>query len=166
MVCEAAAHDMWSHTKKGFYGSGIINSKKDPYKVERTGRLGEFAVAKTLNCAINFDYIQFGDSHDILLNDKKLDVKTASYNYGCGLVRVEGGRGRAIPLKSDIYCFAFIKEDDTENKTAIVVIAGFTTKEKLEKLKHVDARQGNHKNVEIPYKKLKDIGELKNGDKN
>lgn len=75
--CEESAKEMWSHKKKGLWGRGYINTPDNPYRVERTGRLGEMAFSKITDSPIDLTYIEGGDKHDTILFGNTINVKAA-----------------------------------------------------------------------------------------
>lgn len=156
---EELAKNMWSNTKKGFYGKGMLNSKKDPFRVERTGRLGEMALSKYLQVPINDEFLQFGDETDFVYNNLKIDIKTAHKkpSYEAGLIRAMSYSGKKISLTSDIYVFAYIIEENKNTKSAKIKLVGWANKIDIEKLPLQPAKVGDHKNYEVPYSKLKPI---------
>src|SRR5260221_9217812 len=77
-LCEHSSHNMWANTKTGEWGSGLANTEGDPRKVERTGRLGEMALAKLVGIPIDLAYRVYGDDRDAtLLRNIKVNMKTA-----------------------------------------------------------------------------------------
>lgn len=125
--CVAASENYWSSSKRGLYGSGILNSDEDPHRTERIGLLGELAVAKLLGLDVDFSYKEKGDAGYDLLSKKgnKIAVKTAARNYGIGLVRCKDGAGKLVQLKADIYVFAYVFEESTALEIADICIAGW-----------------------------------------
>lgn len=166
LKCEEASRNRWSNTKIGGYGRGIVNSSKDPFKVERTGLLGELAFAKVFDLEVDFSYKKFGDEYDFIYKNMKIDVKTETYlhDYHCGLIYSVSASGKKIPIKSDLYVFSFIKEDNQENKNAKVVLIGTIFKSEVEKKPDSPAKvkKLKHKNKEIPYSELHSIHNLYN----
>lgn len=160
ILCENSSKNMWANTKKGTWGRGLINDSSDPHKVERTGRLGEMAFARSFDLNVNFDYMKFGDQYDFKLNNWKLDVKTAARNYGAGLIKARDASGRNIPLAKDIYVFCYVENENRLAQTANINIVGFELKENILKKELVKARKGNHLNYDISYNQLKDINKL------
>ena len=55
---------MWCSSKPGNYGRGIANTDNDPKKVERTGKLGEIALAKIFKLPVDIEYKTHGDKTD------------------------------------------------------------------------------------------------------
>jgi hypothetical protein len=157
--CVEKSSDRWSNTKKGEWGSGLSNTNKDPYRVERTGLLGELAFAIATDSCVDFTYREKGDETDFFFDvgksrKLKVDIKTAMKNYGCGLVRVGNSKHKPIEVKSDVYVFAFIESDNTATKRAEVVLVGAKTKKDLMKTETVKALKGSHFNKEIGYQQM------------
>lgn len=161
-ICDKAAKNMWANSKKGYYGKGMLNTVEDPYKTERTGRLGEMAFGILVNQSIDDEYKHLGDTHDFFFENKKIDVKTAAKkpSYSCGLVRAETQSGKKLDLSSDIYVFGYVINDDVNKKTAQICLVGYMKKADIIKLEPKKARRGFHKNYEVHYKTLLDIGDL------
>ena len=159
--CDTCSQNRWSNKKKGFFGRGLINSQDDPCKVERIGLLGEAALSQFIDRKVDFEYKEGGTPSDFKFNNYSLDIKTAARNYGCGLIRAKTESNYVISLKSDIYVFAFLESETRQKNEAVVVLAGWLTKEDIEKCKIVPARIGKHYNYEARYEILKDIAELR-----
>jgi hypothetical protein len=150
---------MWGSTKKGKWGEGLINSEDDKKKAERTGLLGEMAFAKVFGLPVNIDYCEGGkdydfrqEHHDILScvsSELKIDVKTAARRpkYNAGLVRCN-------KLKADIYVFAYIKDENRDEKTATVILVGWDYASNIMRQKRNRAKIGYHENYELDYAKL------------
>lgn len=105
-----SSSNMYANTKTGHYGRGMINRPDDPRRVERIGRLGEIALAKVMACGVDLNYLENGDTCDIVHQDYKIDVKTSERlpEYYCGLIRAStNDTTKIFKLKSDIYYFAF-----------------------------------------------------------
>lgn len=160
--CNLCSQNRWSNKKTGHFGRGLINSKDDPCKVERIGLLGEAALAQYINQKVDYEYKEGGTPFDFNLNGLNIDIKTAARNYGCGLIRAVSDRGSVVELKSDIYVFAYLEVENRDEKMATVVLTGWEEKCKIEKMKTVPARIGNHLNYELSYQNLNPIETLKN----
>jgi hypothetical protein len=160
LLCEQSASNMASNKKKGFYGSGLLNTKGDPYRAERTGRLGELGLARYLKVEPNFDYLIKGDEYDFIYEGNRIDVKTSRYNYGCGLVLAVTEFGVYKPLTSDIYVFGYIEHEDRKKKIADINYCGFIFKENVIREPVVGRKAGSrHLNFEIPYSELEDFND-------
>lgn len=162
-VCMNASQNMWCSSKKGKWGGGLINSEDDKTKAERTGLLGEIAFAKLANLQINVDYCEGGNDEDCLtINGLKIDVKTAAKKpkYKAGLIRAANPNQKLVSLKSDLYVFAYIVEELSQEKICRVVIVGGEYRENIVKRELKKAKVGNHFNYEIKYKELIPIKDL------
>lgn len=162
-VCETAASNMWCSKKLGEWGRGLINTKNDRFRAERTGKLGEMAFAQMFGLAMDIEYKRGGDDKDFKIGIKKINVKTAFRRpiYDAGLVKAKTDAGNIANLDSDIYIFSFIDNDDRDKKEAKVVMVGGITKDAICKYSMSPAKVGKHMNYEIPYDKLlsfKDLG--------
>jgi len=159
-LCDYYSKKMWVNnkaTKKELqsYNSGILNTKKDKYKTERIGRLGEMSLAKIINKPVNFDYVENGDSEDFIVNGLRVEIKTASHNYGRILIRRKTSTGRIVPINFDVIVGAYlIKENKLENE-AIICLVGYEYVENIINLPLKNAIRGEHKNIEIGYNFLK-----------
>jgi len=163
-LCAEHAQNMWagektSNISSAQYNRGCCNSAEDPTKAERIGTLGEMAVGKLFGWEINLNYQKFGDNYDFLVNDWKIDVKTATRNYGATLVKRESHTGHIYPLTNDIYICCYMSRE--RKQQAIIAICGFETKENMENYTTTPARRGKHKNIELPFSKIQDITKIK-----
>lgn len=158
-LCMTVAEQMWCSKKSGEWGRGLINSKTDKRRAERTGKLGELAFAKLFQLPFDTEYRRGGDEYDFLTDGGKINIKTAVKRpaFDAGLVKAETRAGNPAKLNADVYVFSFIKEDNREKNSATVCVVGSIKKERLKRYKIVPARVGNHKNYEIPYDKLDKI---------
>lgn len=152
-VKSTEGENFWSNSKTGKYGSGLCTTNKDKYKPARTGRLGELAVARLLNVEADFSYIELGDSEDMLYYGKKVDVKTATRNYGKGLIYCQNQWGKIIPLNKDLYIFSFVREEDRDNKYCKIVIVGYLPRYKVKKcpIERSRVAGAKHLNYEIRF---------------
>ena len=151
LICDNFANNMWSSSKKGHWGRGLINSKDDTHKAERTGILGEMAFAKCFGLGLDIEYRKGGKAIDFLsCNNQKIEIKTAAKRpkYDAGLVKCLKN------LKADIYVFGYIEKDDKDNHIANITLIGFDYKENIIKQKKNKAKVGNHLNYELKYEKL------------
>lgn len=165
--CVEASGNMWANEKTGVYGGGMLNTKNDPRRTERIGKLGEMAFSKIFSIPIDLTYRRGGDKQDFLTSDsKKINIKTASEkkSYNCGLVKATNDNGtKLIPLSCDIYVFAYVAYDNRDKNEASVVVIGYMEKEEIEKKTPVPARNkfASHLNYEVPFVELKPIKDLK-----
>lgn len=153
LECVRAAKNMWCSSKPGIYGRGLLNTPTDPTRTERMGRLGEKALSLYLNLKPDFEYKELGDAGDLVFGLNKVDIKTASRDYGKLLVQAENEFGYKTPLKSDYYVAAVILKDN--GIEALVKLVGWCTKEEVLNSGIHPAIKGKHKNHVIPYNKLK-----------
>jgi len=150
-ICDNFAHNMWCSSKAGMWGRGLINTKDDQTKAERTGLLGEMAFSKVYGLGLDIEYKKGGKSIDFLSCDnKKIEIKTASKKpkYEAGLVKCIKN------LRADIYIFGYVDSDDRENGSATVILVGFDYKENIMKQEKKKGKVGDHLNYELPYHKL------------
>lgn len=162
-VCIKASMNMWSSEKKGCkYNEGMLNTKKDPYRTERIGRLGEMAFGILVEQPIDDTYIKYGDKMDFLYKGKKINVKCSTkYNKNeiC-FVRGIDSFGKKIELIQDIYVFSYLKNEDSKKEIANVVIMGYQTKEFIENKKLIKSTLDDHYNYVLSYSELLDISNI------
>lgn len=157
-ACEKSSHNMASNKKKGHYGSGILNTKEDPRKTERVGRLGEMAFSIVYKLPVDFTYIDGGDPYDFIVNGKTINMKTNSRNYGkdaVGLVKVRDRK--CAPYKTpkhDLYYVGYLNKEDRLAETAEIAIVGWVGRKYVLGRPEVlgKAKGSVHYNVEIEYK--------------
>lgn len=162
-ICEESSRNRWSNTKTGHYGKGMINTESDAHRVERTGMLGEMALAKLFNLDVDIRYIHMGDKYDFIIGGSAtLDVKTATKNIGSGLIYARKNRlAPVMELTKDIYVFAFIEYDDLSSKEAMINIVGYIKgKDISDDLYQGRAQGSEHYNYEVSYFKLKPLEKL------
>jgi hypothetical protein len=166
-LCEAASFNMGCNNKKTRYGRGMINTDDDPRKVERIGRLGETAVARILNLKVDWSYRKYGDMYDftIPVNNIKIDVKTTAprkYFPDKGFIRSEDGNGKLVALKSDVFIFCYVRQENTELKTAKIEIYGWISKKQILRLPKIKTprKDSRHTNYEIDFSTLNSIIDL------
>ena len=157
--CLEAAANYWASSKTGNYGKGLINSKDDPLKVERTGLLGEMAFSIFSGLPVDFSYKKGGDKTDFILNGQTVDVKTAASNYGANCIKAYTASGKYVFRELDIYVAAYVVEDTGESAT--VNLVGYELGSVIKGFPPKGARaRGLHKNFELDHKKLRSIEEL------
>ena len=158
-AAEAAACKWWSNSKRGTYGRGILATEDDPYATCRVGILGQVALAKFLGLDTDLTYRHQGDDFDFLVNGKTVDLKTASHR-SFGVYITAQRNGYDLPLTKDVYAAAYLKSEDRQNKTAVVVLVGWATKEEVARLTPRKSRYGNWYNRELEFVETHPIGEL------
>ena len=159
--CVEKSEEYWCNKKTGFFGRGIINTKKDKYKVTRIGLFGEMALAKYLGITPDFKFIHCGDQFDFIINGKTIDVKTASRNYGASLIRCRSEKGRSVFKPKDIYVAALLEEENSDKLFCRISLKGWETLDFVRKLPEVPAMVGKHLNYELKFDQLRGIGTLK-----
>ena len=164
-ICVEAAQNMWANKKKGSYGKGLANTEDDPYKSERTGKLGEMAFSKLYQFPVDLTYREGGDDQDFVCNGAKINIKTSTKKpwYASGLVTAGHYRGTEyVPLeiKHDYFIFGYIEMEDKKSKKASVVFVGGCPKETLVNREIKRAIKGSHMNYQIPYSELTDIDKI------
>lgn len=151
----------WGNSKKGAYGKGLCQSKDDPYKPRRIGLLGEVAFGKIFGLPVDIEYKKFGDKQDFILNEQKINVKTATWNRGdCLLVYKKDGK--LVPLTQDIYINCFIEEENREKEVATVILVGYILKKDIFKCQIIESYIGkNILNYKVLHNQTKFIMDLK-----
>lgn len=157
--CENSSNKMWANKKKGTWGSGYMNTPDDPFRVERTGRLGELAFCKITQSPVDFSYIEFGDKNDTIFRGNTINIKTQMKLYGVIMVRCEM-YARPIILNEDIYVFSYLSKDDRKNKKATVDFLGYLLKTELIKKPKVTKEGRGWTNYECLYSELHPISKL------
>lgn len=155
-MCEESSHNMWANEKKGVWGKGYKNTKDDPYKVERAGRLAEMAFCKLSGTGIDFSYIKGGDKKDTIYKGKFVNVKTAFALYGEIMVRYSMNN-RILLLHEDVWVFSYIN-DDQKKKIAIVYFLGCLLKFELIQKRKVSKESWI--NYQCPYSELHSMNQL------
>jgi hypothetical protein len=159
-ICIKAANNMWANKKRGSkYNEGIINTKEDPRKAERIGKIGEMAFGLMFNLPMDTSYIEYGDKMDFFYKGKTINMKCSVHysNREVCLVKGMEADGRRIELPQDIYVFGYLKNEDFKNEFANVVIIGYQTKEFIENQNLVKSTKDNHYNYITRYKDLMDV---------
>jgi hypothetical protein len=162
-ICVDCACNMWANEKDGSkFNRGLLNSKKDPYRTERIGRLCEMGFGKLFDMSIDTEYKKFGDTMDFLYKEKKINVKGAAKypSWEAGLVKAADSSGRKSELKQDIYVFGYMKNENKEQEQANVVLVGWQTRDYILGLESSPARLEHHFNYEVPYFDLLDVNDL------
>lgn len=161
-VCEKTSSNLWSNTKGGHYGKGLINTISDPHRAERIGKIGEVAFSKISNLPVDLAYRDKGDDYDFISDIGKIDIKTSCKcpAYKQILVTGASASGKQFDIKSDIFIAAYIAHEDRTQKKATVVIVGWCPKQQLTKDGLKKGRAGKHFNYEVHYRNLRPISEL------
>ena len=155
-ICEKTSHSWWASKKKTEYGKGLGNTKENPLAVERTGLLGQAALAKVCKLPLDITYRENGDKYDNVIAGYKVDIKCAMIDYGQMLICGRNDRGRYIPLSKDIYIASYIEFDNLKEKFASVTLVGFVLKKDID-LVLKRGKKGNQMNYEVDYFKLRPI---------
>lgn len=149
---------MWSSSKPGGYGRGVLNSGDDPKKTERTSRLGEIALAKVFpGLGMDIRYKTGGEVSDFMMGHLSVDIKTAASNYGANCIQVMNDRGYRLSLKSDIYIGSFIEMDARLRGVAHVILVGWELRYRIEASPDVPGRRGNWLNKELVFADLRPL---------
>lgn len=158
-ICVNAAQNMWANKKSGSdYNRGIINTKEDPRRTERIGRLGEMAFGKMIEQSMDTEYKEYGDTMDFLYKGYKINVKCAMkyYNNEIALIKSNTENGNPVKLKQDLYVIGYLKNENKKLKNANIVILGYQTRENISNYKIVQSKY-KHYNYQVPYQDLLDI---------
>jgi len=143
------------------YGKGIINSGSDPFKVQRTGLLGEAAFSIWSGLPLDLSYKPGGDHSDFIINGHSIDVKCAYRNYQMNLiVRREFEGGKFHPLK-DVYVGSYIVYDFPVHWSAQVCLLGYNVRSEIEKVPVTPSTRGVHLNTRLLHRDLRPLNHLK-----
>ena len=161
---EMCSSPMWASEKTGNYGKGLANTSKDPMRVERTGRLGEMALAKITGLGVDLAYRVRGDKCDFRVGRVKIDVKTSTRCTGYGLIYAQSYWSKRELKLSDRYVFAYIEDDDPDNLSATVILAGYIKSSTLKDRPTVPGfKGGGHQNYLVYYHECLPISQLLEG---
>lgn len=149
-ICVERSAHRWSNTKTGHYGSGIINDENDPTRVERIGLLGEFALAKIFGLAVDLSYRQGGDKEDFIINDKRINMKTASKQENFGRVYHRNEKGKLVKTDCDYYVFGFLTREHKRREVSTVCLVGFAS-HAVVVTSPIHPGKGEHYNYDVPY---------------
>lgn len=141
-----------SRKSGGKFEHGCVNTEKEPTKAERTGRLGEVAIARYLGVEPDLEpYEKGGDTKDFDWAGLSIDVKTStSFNPDLWWIRAITEWGRYCPLTCDVYLFAWIAKEDKEKKIAWVNYEGFLYNKEVLRAPLPSRQKGSkHSNFEI-----------------
>lgn len=162
--CSISSGNQWSSSKPGQYGKGLGNDTKDPQKIERVSKIAEVVVAGVFDTAPpDFEYKRGGDGGwDLEIAGLKVDIKCALRNYGAGVFKglTKGGKST---VKSDIYIFCYLEDEDRVKQTATVVIVGYLTKDEILELELVPPRKrftSRPINYDVKHSKMHPIEQL------
>lgn len=141
---------------------GIINDKKDPYRAERVGLMGEFGLSALLEIPVDDELKKQGDlGWDFILNDgSKVDTKCREKWYGNLLYNqtAYGTSDKKHEMHSDYYVACYLRH--LETKFAVIDIYGYQTKEFIIERPIQRAYKGGHWNREVRWDQLLDIRQL------
>ena len=139
------------------YAPGIMNSEGDPRRTERTGLIGEFALAKVALFVVDLETKDF-DETDFIVEGTKIDIKTSTAGRRAreGLIQCQNKKGR-IRLKSDVYVIARVENEDRDARTATVRIMGYTSQNVVEQCEERYSGVGPWINRVVPYSILKPV---------
>jgi hypothetical protein len=160
--CVVSSYNRWSNKKKGTFGRGIANTKKDPSRVERMGMLGEAAVGIVFRKEPDYDYKELGDKLDFPLLGKTADVKCCMpENKNCMVVRIRCETENRIPIAidKDIYIAAYCEEETPFS--AVIVLTAWHRNKDVQACQSVQAPAG-HWNKEPRHSKGLPIATLYN----
>lgn len=159
--CSEAARTMACGQKRTSYGKGCANSGDDPFKVQRTGLLGEVAASLLLGLKADLSYKPKGDKCDFLIRGYSLDVKCSTHNYGKNLIVYrETENGRPHSLKH-IYVASYLLEDFPQHWFAKVKVLGYNLGREIEKSGVTPSSKGVHLNYALSHGQLRSLERLK-----
>lgn len=153
-----AAKNRKCNSKTGNWGGGFV---KYP---SLTGCLGEKALSIYTGLPVDFSFKERGDEGDLIC-PYKLELKTATRNYGELLVRAIDKDGNKKDLNADYYIAAYIEKiyGIERSKVVEVILVGWCSREYLVNKPLVPARRKSllHKNKVVPYTELLHLELLK-----
>jgi hypothetical protein len=143
--------------------SNALDLRDDQYP-GFVGLVGEYALCSYINRKIGKTLVsldlkthQYGDRGvDVTANGLTIQIKTRQNRYQPNLIRVTNGRGESIPFNSQIYAFCLYLREEADKPRLL----GWTWTREIVGRPIVDARRGNHKNIEIPDRDLKPMTRL------
>lgn len=150
-----AKFDKWGSTK---WGHGLLNEGTKKNLAEYIGICGELAFSEFSDLPMDEEFKAEGNDYDFKIPNSqyKIDVKTHAKDYGWHFIKAANRDGGYIPpLKSDIYVFATIAKN--ESNEVDVELNGWITKSAIEKNgsdRIGPAMRGNHVNYYIQKDEL------------
>jgi hypothetical protein len=173
-ICEQAAKNWWASKKKGSYGKGLLNTSKDPYRVERIGILGQMGWGKLIHQPVDVGYREGGDSCDFMICGKTLDVKCNSRlntKNPAGFIIAYDNEDDKIHNKNykaniyDVHVISYIEHDNPQTRYAKIVYVGsifgsWIRKNKKNLLFPSRLSTQSHWNIELPYYESRDIADV------
>lgn len=147
--------------KRSQYGRGCINNEEDPYRVQRTGFLGEAAFSLWAGLPLDLSYKPKGDKWDFLLHGLTLDVKCAVRNYDMNLIVQQETSNGKIHLLKDVYVASYITYDFPEHWSAQVRLLGYNVRDEILKVPVTPSSRGVHLNYRLLHKDLRPLNCLK-----
>ena len=154
---ECVKANFWANKKGGVYGRGLGREDDDPHKPVRTGLLGQMAFGMLTDEEVDTEYREYGDQQDNLILGYKYDIKCSMKNYEKTLIYHISEKGRHIPVNKDCYVCSYVKKEDREKGEASIVIVGFALKKDVLECPVKPGIRGKHKNIEVPFHRLKPI---------
>ncbi len=152
-----------SNFKKSRYGRGFANTYDDPLKVQRIGKIAEFAFAQTFGGEVDCEYRPKGDLYDVIYRGKRVDVKTALKLREVALVTYMKENCSLYDYSNvDFFFFTYLKNEDPVKKYAEIVLMGWLLVKDLDQFPIKISRFGGIYNREVDYEKLNPIEELFN----
>lgn len=145
-----------SRQSKDRYIRGAKNTKSDPARIEREGKLGEALFCAIIDRPEYFTLSEDKAKTDFYYNDKKVDVKTSTYHEDVCLLRTDRG------INSDYYVLFRILEDSREKSFAKLKLMGYFTAEDVRNSPILPSpkRDCYWSNYNVSYSVLKNLNEL------
>ncbi len=162
-ICREASGDYWANEKPGIRGRGLCATKKDPRKPVRTGLLGQMAFAKLTGTEFDNERREGGDRYDALIGEQTVDVKCATYDYGCNCLMCRSERGKEFPVDKDFYIQSYMESEYPDEERAVIIVVGYMTQDDVHTKAQVERGRGGqrlHYNYELRYDHARDIDEL------
>lgn len=126
--------------ERGEWGGSYMNKPSDKQASQRTGRLGEVALAKLIHMPVDTEYRLRGDEYDFKIHGKTIDIKTSFRPMNPYRTMYRTDTGHVYTYPCDYYIFAHKSCDNRETKEAWITFDGYVLGE--------DIRNGKYKVTE------------------
>ena len=138
---------------RGKYNVGLCKN------TEIYGKWGEIALSKIFHLTVDTKKRVYGDKLDFLINNKKIDLKTATSKRDEGLIMAVNDKGQKIELNKDIYMFGYIENlqeygNNKSNNIVVNLIGGIKKENISNQLYPSRISDSKHQNYEVPFDNL------------
>lgn len=112
--------------RRGEWASGYMNTKDDPKRAQRTGRIGEVAFAKLMHLQVDGEYRYDGDEYDFKIHGKTIDVKTSFAHGDPYRTMKTTDKGVECHYDCDYYIFCYRDYDHYPyKKESLIIFDGY-----------------------------------------